>query len=218
MGWLGRLAEEKGLYVQSHLSENRDEIAWVRELHPDCAQYWESYDKFGLWKDHTIMAHCVHSDARERRAIQQAGVVVAHCPNSNINLCSGIAPVREMLDEGLWVTLGTDIAAGSALSGSQMVTMSIRASKIRSFTEPSRPAFLTVSEAYYLGTTSGHRYFGAGDGFAAGDKLHAIVADDSALPETPAPLTLSERLERTLYHMNSGNIHAVWSEGRKVSG
>lgn len=170
MGWLGRLAEEKGLYVQSHLSENRDEIAWVRELHPDCAQYWESYDKFGLWKDHTIMAHCVHSDARERRAIQQAGVVVAHCPNSNINLCSGIAPVREMLDEGLWVTLGTDIAAGSALSGSQMVTMSIRASKIRSFTEPSRPAFLTVSEAYYLGTTSGHRYFGAGDGFAAGDQ------------------------------------------------
>lgn len=218
MGWLGRLAEEKGLYVQSHLSENRDEIAWVRELHPDCAQYWESYDKFGMWKDHTIMAHCVHSDARERRAIQQAGVIVAHCPDSNINLCSGIAPVREMLDEGLWVTLGTDIAAGSALSGSQMVTMSIRASKIRSFTEPSRPAFLTVSEAYYLGTTSGHRYFGAGDGFAAGDKLHAIVADDSALPETPAPLTLSERLERTLYHMNSGNIHAVWSEGRKVSG
>lgn len=218
MGWLGRLAEEKGLYVQSHLSENRDEISWVRELHPDCAQYWESYDKFGLWKDHTVMAHCVHSDARERRAIKQAGVVVAHCPDSNINLCSGIAPVREMLDEGLWVTLGTDIAAGSALSGSQMVTMSIRASKIRSFTEPAHPAFLTVPEAYYLCTTSGHRYFGAGAGFAAGDKLHALVMDDSALPETPAPLTLSERLERALYHMNSGNIRAVWSEGRKVSG
>ena len=98
------------------------------------------------------------------------------------------------------------------------MTMSIRATKIRSFTEPSRPAFLTVSEAYYLGTTSGHRYFGAGDGFAAGDKLHAIVVDDSALPETPTPLTLSERLERALYHMNSGNIRAVWSEGRKVSG
>ena len=77
MAALGKISAEKGLYVQSHLSENLDEIAWVRELHPDCAQYWESYDKFGLWKDRTIMAHCVHSDARARSAIRQAGVVVA---------------------------------------------------------------------------------------------------------------------------------------------
>ena len=118
MSWLGKLAAERGLYVQSHLSENKGEIAWVKELCPDCAQYWESYDRAGLWKDHTVMAHCVHSDARERSAIRQAGVVVAHCPDSNINLCSGIAPVRQMLNEGLWVTLGSDIAAGSSLSGS----------------------------------------------------------------------------------------------------
>ena len=63
-------------------------------------------------------------------------MVVAHCAGSNINLCSGIAPVRQMLNEGLWVTLGSDIAAGSSLSGSQMVTMSIRASKIRQLTDP----------------------------------------------------------------------------------
>ena len=218
MAWLGQLAAEKGLYVQSHLSENRDEIAWVRTLHPDCAQYWESYDKFGLWKDHTVMAHCVHSDARERAAIKRAGVVVAHCPDSNINLCSGIAPVREMLDEGLWVTLGSDIAAGAALAGSQMVTMSIRASKIRNFTEAEHPAFLTVPEAYYLGTTSGHSYFGVGAGFAVGDKLHAIVVDDSGFAEATRPLTLAERLERALYNMTSASIRAVWSEGRKVSG
>ena len=82
MAALGRLAQERGLYVQSHLSENTREIEWVRELHPDCKQYWETYDKYGLWKDHTVMAHCVHSDARERRAIRDAGVVVAHCADS----------------------------------------------------------------------------------------------------------------------------------------
>lgn len=63
----------------------------MKELHPDCAQYWETYDKFGLWKDHTVMAHCVHSDARECAAIRRAGVVVAHCAGSNINLCSGVS-------------------------------------------------------------------------------------------------------------------------------
>ena len=57
MAWLGRLAEQRGLYVQSHLSENEGEIALVRKLHPDCGQYWETYEKYGLWKDHTVMAH-----------------------------------------------------------------------------------------------------------------------------------------------------------------
>ena len=216
MAELGRIAAEQDLYVQSHLSENVDEIEWVRSLHPDCRQYWESYDKFGLWKNHTVMAHCIHSDERERNAIREAGVVVAHCPDSNINLCSGIAPVREMLSEGIHVTLGTDIAAGASLAGNRMVTMSIQASKIRSFTEPSHPAFLSVSEAYYLGTTSGHRYFGAGSGFAPGDRLHAVVVDDRDFTETPWTLSLPERLERALYTMNAANVSAVWSEGRLV--
>ena len=213
---LGKIAAEQNLCVQSHLSENLDEIAWVRSLQPDGAQYWESYDKFGLWKSHTVMAHCIHSDERERTAIREAGVVVAHCPDSNINLCSGIAPVREMLNEGIHVTLGTDIAAGSSLAGSRMVTMSIQTSKVRSFTDPAHPAFLTVPEAYYLGTTSGHRYFGAGSGFTPGDRLHAVVVDDRSFTETPWALSLPERLERALYTMNAANITAVWSEGRLV--
>ena len=103
MAALGRIARDRGLYVQSHLSENRGEIAWVRELHPECPQYWESYDKFGLWKDHTVMAHCVYSDARECAAIRRAGVVVAHCAGSNINLCSGVSPVRELLRPAYFV-------------------------------------------------------------------------------------------------------------------
>ena len=68
MEWLGKVAKERGIYVQSHLSENKREIELVRELHPDCEQYWQTYDKFGLWTDHTIMAHCVHSDEREQQA------------------------------------------------------------------------------------------------------------------------------------------------------
>lgn len=216
MAFLGELGQENGLYVQSHLSESKAEIEWVRGLHPECKQYWETYEKYGLWKDHTVMAHCVHSDAREREAIKEAGVVVAHCADSNISLCSGICPVREMLEEGIWVTLGSDIAGGSALPMYRAITTSIQASKVRHFQEAAAPAFLTVPEGYYLGTTSGHRYFGAGDGFSVGDKLHAIVVDDSDFAEPTRALTLSERLERALYQMSSENICSVWSEGRNV--
>ena len=97
----------------SHLSENLDEIAWVRQLHPDCKQYWQAYDKFGLFQKGTLMAHCVYSDEQERKAIRDAGVVVVHCPDSNTSVASGIAPLRRMLDEGLNVVMGSDIAGGA---------------------------------------------------------------------------------------------------------
>ncbi|MCR5825215.1 MAG: amidohydrolase family protein [Oscillospiraceae bacterium] len=218
MAWLGALAEERGLYVQSHLSENGGEIALVKELHPDCSQYWETYAKYGLWKDHTVMAHCVHSDAREREALRRHNVVVAHCAGSNINICSGVAPVRTMLDEGVWVTLGSDIAGGAQLAMNRVITMSIRASKILHMKTDGETAFLTVNEAYYLGSTAGHRYFGADGGFAVGQPLHAIVVDDSVFAEPVRPLDLRERFERSIYLMDPGAICAVWSDGRQVVG
>ena len=70
----GRLAAERDLPVQSHLSENQAEMAWVRQLHPDCQQYWETYAKYGLWNDRTVMAHCVWSDVRERQAMGDAPI------------------------------------------------------------------------------------------------------------------------------------------------
>ena len=218
MAWLGALAEERGLYVQSHLSENGDEIAFVKELHPDCAQYWETYAKYGLWKDHTVMAHCVHSDAREREALLRHNIAVAHCAGSNINICSGVAPIRTMLREGVWVTLGSDIAGGAILAMNRVITMSIRASKILYMQTEGEDAFLTVDEGYYLGSTAGHRWFGAEGGFARDMPLHAIVVDDGVLVEPVRELTLRERFERSIYLMDKSAIRAVWSEGRRVVG
>lgn len=215
MAWLGQTARERGLYVQSHLSENKQEIAWVRELHPDCVEYWETYDKFGLFSDHTVMAHCVYSSAREREAMKRRNVLVAHCPDSNINICSGFVPLHIMLEEGLWVALGSDIAGGAELPMNRVITAAIRMSKAKRIESEWAQDFLTVIEGYYLGTTAGARYFGAGAGFAPGDPLHAVVVDDAALPKTRA-LSLRERLERAIYLMDDRSIVAVYSEGKKV--
>ena len=216
MRWLGKLAAERGLYVQSHLSENKGEIAWVKELCPDCAQYWESYDRAGLWKDHTVMAHCVHSDEREREAMREHGVVTAHCAGSNINICSGVAPVRTLLREGNLVTLGSDIAGGALLAMNKVITMSIRASKFRHMQSDGKDEFLTVEEGYYLGSSAGHEYFGGHGGFVPGDYIHAIVVDDSDFTEAAHPLSVRERFERAIYMMHRHNIVSVWSEGKNV--
>ena len=208
---LGKLAAERDLPVQSHLSENTGEIAWVKELHPDCPQYWESYYKYGLWKDRTLMAHCVHSDRREQEAMASSGVWAVHCAASNVNLCSGTAPVRELVERGVRVALGSDIAGGDQLAMNKVAVMSIRASKIKQI-ETGKP-FLTVPEAYYLASTAGHLYFDGGAGFQPGHKLHAVVVDDAGFPEPTRPLTLPERFERSIYLMEKQHIKAVYSEG-----
>lgn len=215
MAFLGGLAAKQDLPVQSHLSENQAEMAWVRELHPDCLQYWETYAKYGLWNDRTLMAHCVWSDQRERAAMKEAGVTVVHCADSNQNLCSGVAPVRTMLKEGLKVALGSDIAGGDHLSMFDVTAAAIRASKARRIMDGWETDFLTVPEGWYLATSAGAAYFGEQPGFAAGNPLHAIVLQDDRLPQS-RPLTAAERLERCVYRRQPDAIRAVFSAGRKV--
>ncbi|MGM9538973.1 MAG: amidohydrolase family protein [Candidatus Onthomonas sp.] len=216
MAWLGELANERGLFVHSHLSENTGELALVKQLHPDCPQYWETYAKYGLWKDHTVMAHCVYSDERERRAMREANVLAVHCPDSNINISSGIAPVRQMLEEGVWVALGSDIAGGAQLNMLDVMTNAIRSSKARGLSTGDVP--LTAPEAYYLGTSAGQRYFGAAPGFGLNEPLHAVVIDDSRLAPGGDKSSLPQRLERVLYRHDRASIDAVYAAGRKVRG
>lgn len=214
---LGRIAKEKDLPIQSHLSENTGELAWVKELHPDCEQYWETYEKYGLWNGRTLMAHCVWSDARERKAIRDAGVWAVHCASSNENLVSGYAPVRKMLDEGLNVVLGSDIAGGDHLSMFKNITAAIRASKARRIIDDWTTDFLSVKEAFYLGTSAAAPFFGEKPGFAPGNSLHAIVVEDGTLPMAH-PLSVQERFERCVYRREHGSTLAVYSGGKKIYG
>ena len=212
---LGNIARNNNLYIQSHLSENKNEIAWVKKLHPDCKLYWESYYKNGLWCNKTLMAHCVYSNSQERKAMKDYNVVCVHCPDSNINLSSGICPIRTFLDEGIWVVLGSDIAAGSQISMAENIRTAIKVSKLHNIDEK-KDAFLSVKEAYYLATTSAQLYFDGGIGFEKGHKLHAIVVDDSNFCVVNRKLSLEERFERTIYNMNKEDIVSVFSEGRHV--
>lgn len=144
------------------------------------------------------MAHCVWSDEWERQAMKNAGVTVVHCPDSNLNLCSGTAPVRTMLTEGVRVALGSDIAGGDHLNMFDVTAAAIRASKIRRMTDPAVPAPLTVAEAWYLGHLRRGGVVRGTAGFAPGNALHAMVLSDSALPHGKS-LTPAQRLEREVY-------------------
>ena len=81
-------------------------------------------------KDHpAVMAHCIYSED-EMDLLKEHGVYVAHCPESNLNLSSGIAPVRKFLEEGIAVGLGSDVAGGSSLSMAKPLTLAVQVSKM----------------------------------------------------------------------------------------
>ncbi len=215
MAWLGSVAEERGLPVQSHLSENLAEVQWVKALCPDCTYYWQTYDRYGLFNERTVMAHCVHLSGDEMDAMASRGVLAAHCPLSNINICSGFPDVRALMAHGVQVALGSDVAGGDQLSMLSVMAAAIRMSKAVRIASDWQTPFLSVSEAYYMGTTAGARFFGAGAGFAAGDRLHAVVIDDQNLPSFPAE-TVRERFERAVYLAGKSDIVAVYADGRRV--
>lgn len=103
-------------WIQSHLSENQDEIAWVKQVHPDADDYLNVYEKHGLVNDRATFAHCIHLTDSERCRLGEAGGRVAFCPSSNMFLGSGLLDVRQLLDEGIAVSLATDVGAGTSLS------------------------------------------------------------------------------------------------------
>lgn len=208
---LGTIAKEYNLPIQSHLSENKGEISWVASLHPDCKEYWETYDKYGLWNNKTLMAHCVHSSDRELDAIRKAGVYIVHCASSNENLLSGYCPVRKIVNKGIKVVLGSDIAGGDHISMFDNIAATIRASKARQIIDGPSTPFLTVSEAYYLATSATNEFFNELPGLAKGNKLNIIVLDDSELT-TVKPLSIKERFERCIYNRQNNPIKAVYNQ------
>ncbi|KAK8127752.1 guanine deaminase [Apiospora sp. TS-2023a] len=116
MAALGKLAQSDDLRIQTHISENIGEMALVRELFPNAADYASVYDSFGLLTPRTVLAHAVHLTESEAVLIHQRGAKVAHCPCSNSALTSGECRVRWLLDRGIGVGLGTDVSGGYAPS------------------------------------------------------------------------------------------------------
>ena len=213
-----------GIPVQSHLSESKGEIEFVKFLHPDDPFYgdvYNDYDLFGKNDDidtdvKTVMAHCVWSSDEEITLMRENGVFVAHCPASNMNLTSGIAPIRKYLDLGLNVGLGSDIAGGHSDSIFRAITDAIQVSKMyfRMVDESVRP--LVFPEAFYLATMGGGAFFGKVGCFEEGYEFDAVVLDDSVLPH-PQSLTLAQRMERAVYlGLDEKNITAKFIAGKKI--
>ena len=149
--------------------------------------------------------------------MRKNGVFVAHCPASNMNLTSGIAPIRKYMDRGLRIGLGSDVAGGHSDSMFRAVTDAIQVSKMyfRMVDESVKP--LVFPEAFYLATKGGGAFFGNVGSFEEGYEFDAVVLNDSVLVH-PQSLNLAERMERAVYlGLDEKNITAKYVAGEKIS-
>jgi guanine deaminase len=110
------LAAHPGVYMQSHVAENRDEVRWVSELFPRARSYLDVYRAHGLLGERSVLAHGIWLDDADRRLLADCGATVAHCPTSNLFLGSGLLDWRALQDAGAAVVLASDVGGGTSLS------------------------------------------------------------------------------------------------------
>src|SRR5882724_2504543 len=177
----GELAQRFGAYIQTHLAENREEIEKVHNLHMSARDYTDVYEKCGLLTPKTMLGHCLHLNAREVDAIAAAQSNVAHCPTSNLFLGSGLLKLEQLMNAGIAIGLGSDVAAGPELNMWQVMRGALAVQKARHMAEPNLPG-MRPSEAFYLATSGGARALGksAGIGTLDVDKEADLVIVDLA--------------------------------------
>jgi guanine deaminase len=109
-------ASDASLYMQTHVAENRDEVAWARELFPEARSYLDVYTRAGLMHPRSVLAHGIWLDDEDRAALRDTGAHIAHSPSSNLFLGSGLFDWRAAVQAGSGVSLATDVGGGTSLS------------------------------------------------------------------------------------------------------
>jgi guanine deaminase len=113
----GRLcAEDATLYLQTHVAENRAEVAWVAELFPEARSYLDVYEQAGLLYRRSVLAHGIWLDGADRALLTARGAQIAFCPSSNLFLGSGLFDWQRNADAGVTVSLASDVGGGTSLS------------------------------------------------------------------------------------------------------
>jgi guanine deaminase len=219
-----RAAAEAGAYWQTHLSEDRGEIAEVRRLFPDALDYTDVYDRAGGLTARAILAHAIHLSDREVERLAASGAVIAHCPSSNLFLASGAMPLARYLAGGVRVGLGSDVAAGpdaplfSVMRAGAYTQNALRAAGL-SDAPPLSPA-----DWLRLGTLGGAEALGLGDRIGSveeGKEADLIVVD----PSVTLPLEgigahaggpSDEMLSRLIFRAHPSMVRGAWVRGRHL--
>ncbi|KAG7206141.1 hypothetical protein KM043_003533 [Ampulex compressa] len=218
---LSKLAKEKDLHIQSHVSENLTEIEVVRQTYPNYPSYVAVYDGAGLLTNKTVLAHGVHLTDDEISLLRDRNTAIIHCPSSNTCLKSGLCDVQRLKSKGIRVGLGTDVSGGQSLSILDAMRSALQVSVHLSFSnENYRP--LDYKDVFYMATLGGAKALALDEkigNFTPGKEFDALIVDvnaETGLLDNLTEYTLEDQFQRFIYSGDDRNISQVYISGRKV--
>eukprot|EP00455_Lapot_gusevi_P008336 TRINITY_DN1361_c0_g1_i6.p1 TRINITY_DN1361_c0_g1~~TRINITY_DN1361_c0_g1_i6.p1 ORF type:complete len:353 (-),score=104.65 TRINITY_DN1361_c0_g1_i6:203-1261(-) len=217
---LAQLAQQEALPLQTHISESPAEVAFVESL---CScNYTDAYARTGILTPRTILAHGVHLTDPELQVIKHHESAISHCPNSNYTLDSGCLNVRQVLQHGIKVGLGTDVAGGYSPSILDAIRLAMVCSKSLMF-QGKLEEQLSYVEAFFLATLGGAQVVGMENqigNFLVGKDFDALIINPCS---ATSPFDIFEADSRTdifekfLYMGDDRNIETVFVAGKQLT-
>ncbi|MEG3755921.1 guanine deaminase [Psychromonas arctica] len=209
-------AEYPDVYVQTHLSENKDEIEWVKSLFPERAGYLDVYDHYGLVGDKCVFAHCIHLTEQEWQTMAESDSVIAFCPTSNLFLGSGLFNLEKADDIKVRVGLATDVGGGTSFSQLQSLSEAYKIMQLQGQT-------LSVFKGLYMATLGSAESLSMADkvgNLTAGKEADFIVVDWAATDLQALRLENSTNLQDKLFALmmlgDERNIQSTYVAGKLV--
>lgn len=208
--------EYPDVYLHTHLSENQNEIAWVKSLFPEQQGYLDVYHHYGLTGSRSIFAHCVHLDEHEWDCMHQTDSSIAFCPTSNLFLGSGLFPLQKTWEKQVKVGLGTDIGAGTSFCQLQTLNEAYKVQQLQGYK-------LSAFESLYHATLGGAKALDLDDklgNFNIGKEADFVVLNLSATRLQQLRQQQSKNLEDALFALmmlgDDRNIDATYIYGQCV--
>ncbi len=209
-------AEFPDVYVHTHLSENKDEIAWVKDLFPHQNGYLDVYHHYGLTGQRSVFAHCVYIEDTEWKCMHDTNSAIAFCPTSNLFLGSGLFPLKKTWDQQVKVGLGTDIGAGTSFSLLQTVNEAYKVQQLQGDK-------LSAYESLYHATLGGAKALDLDDklgNFIVGKEADFVVLDLKATALQQLRQSRAKSIEDSLFALftmgDDRNIEATYIYGQKA--
>ncbi|WP_296946342.1 guanine deaminase [uncultured Massilia sp.] len=203
-------------YIQTHVSENKDECTWVGELFPQRRSYLQVYEHYGLMRPRALFGHCIWLDDADFALLADTGSAIAHCPTSNLFLGSGLFDMASADEAKALLSLGTDVGAGTSFSMLQTMNEAYKVARLKGSYLPALRMFYLAT----LGAARSMRLEGTIGNFAAGAEADFIVLDPQATPLLARRTAQSDTLEETLFALallgDDRAIRATYAAGRLV--
>ena len=202
--------------MQTHLSEQTEEVSWSQELYPDCQDYLAVYEKYGLIGDRGLYGHAIHLSQREHDRLLERGCSLIHCPTSNLFIGSGLFNAYQLKSDGLSIGLATDTGGGSSFSMLRTMAVAYEISQLHK--SPLHPAQL-----YWLATVGNARTMKIADkigNLQIGYEADLIVINPFSTRDIEQTTHKSEDIWDLLFPTimmgDDRAIDAVWINGKSV--